>query len=230
MIRERRERRRAQAIPDALRSIIYTCEPNDIPEYLPDMIQIPPRRRTAKSRFVYPEALGAFGVSLDDWKLFTRGFELSAGISWAQVAALFLLTLSFHMFTPILLVPLNTIVPLFDPTIILYYNIKKRNTRKRVEDGTIPAWNALWNQTYFGPKGLAVGFDLPGCIFKDATVVPKPHKMPWSKVWRGPPTPMSKKRMARRPRVTVAVIHNAEPEAGQIPDLDVRVPRFQRGE
>jgi len=139
MMRERRERRRAQAIPDALRSIIYTCDPHHIPDCLPELIQIPPRRRTAKSRFVYPEALEAFGVSRDDWKLFTRGFELSAGISWAQVAALFLITLSFHTFTPILLVPLNTIVPLFDPTIILYYNIKKRNTRKRVEDGTISA-------------------------------------------------------------------------------------------
>jgi len=231
MIRERRERRRKQAIPAALWSIVQTCRPEDIPFKRPRTLQVPPRRRTARSRFVYPEELGDFGVTPETWTLFTKGFEYSASISWFQAVALLMFAVPFHIIIYSLPVPVNFIVSIFDPTILLYYIMKKRNTRKRVEDGTIPTWIAYWNMTYFGPKGLAVGFDLPGYIFKEAEVVRRPHKTPWNKFWRGHlRLPMSKRRMARRPRITVAIGDIPRPQAGQIPSLKIEVPLLQRGQ
>jgi len=103
----------------------------------------------------------------------------------------------------------------------VYFHFKRKNLRRHVYDGTIPAWTAFWNKTYFGPKGLCVGFDLPGPVFKRASVEPKRRR--WSvmrKVMGEYKKPMSKTRAARRARITVAVIGDAVPEAGRRPRIE----------
>jgi len=140
------------------------------------------------------------------------------------------ISLPIHLTPLVIPFPWNILIEILDPAPLIYISLKKRNTRNRVRDGTIPAWTAYWNMTYFGPKGLTVGFDLPGCRFDLAEVLPRPHKTPWFKKWIGPfREPMSEWRMAKYPRITIAeTTEEAQPDKGRIPELQTQVPRFHK--
>ncbi|KAF4547110.1 Hypothetical protein D9617_59g026490 [Elsinoe fawcettii] len=99
-----------------------------------------------------------------------------------------------------------------------YFFFKKRNLRKVVRHGHLPCWTACWNKTYFGPKGLSVGFDLPGPIFHDTFVHPKRKFWLPQRVLAGElKTPMRPSRAARRARITIARVQDPKPHAGRVP-------------
>ncbi|KAG8626452.1 hypothetical protein KVT40_005397 [Elsinoe batatas] len=102
-----------------------------------------------------------------------------------------------------------------------YFVFKARSLRKAVKHGSLPCWTACWNKTYFGPKGLSVGFDLPGPIFPDTFVHPRrkfwlPSRVLHSELKK----PMRPSRAARRARITIARVRAPVPEAGRIPNID----------
>ncbi|TKX25679.1 hypothetical protein C1H76_2329 [Elsinoe australis] len=111
-----------------------------------------------------------------------------------------------------------------------YYYFKQRNLRKAVIHGHIPCWTACWNKTYFGPKGLSVGFDLPGPIFHNTFVHPKRKFLFWQRVLHGPlKAPMRPSRASRRARITIARVTDPVPHAGRMPVIEPLVlPLVQR--
>ncbi|PNS15808.1 hypothetical protein CAC42_4260 [Sphaceloma murrayae] len=86
------------------------------------------------------------------------------------------------------------------------------------------------NQTYFGPKGLCVGFDLPGPIFRTTFVHPKRRFFLFHRVLDGTlKKPIRPSRAARRSRITIARVRDPVPDAGRPPIIAPLVlPAIQR--
>lgn len=106
---------------------------------------------------------------------------------------------------------------------------KEYNLWRRVRDGTLPVWTAYWNQAFFGPKGLVVGFDMAGPGFDDAEVEPEPRQFFLLKRLRGPfKSPVSKRRAAKKPRISIAFIDQPRPQAGCQPEIRTKTSWFQR--
>ncbi|KAF2226472.1 hypothetical protein BDZ85DRAFT_278422 [Elsinoe ampelina] len=214
------ERRGRLATPAAIRQM---------PVYFPDMeltkskipsVQLVPRRRHASSGYQYPVWLQDYGVSREDWNTFVTRFIFTNKIRVSQYILNLLaggLVESFLIAGfPIKAVAfLGVVVPPF------YFVFKARSLRKAVKHGSLPCWTACWNKTYFGPKGLSVGFDLPGPVFPDTFVHPRrkfwlPSRVLHSELKK----PMQPSRAARRARITIARVRGPVPEAGRIPNID----------
>lgn len=229
--RKRRARRERTLRPAALRQVSLV-DPDSVFHTRTTMnhiMQITPIRRHASSSFEYASVLREYGVSEEDWKLFTQQFERSNWLTLKQLAfmtAWALLTEGWVFFTqPAQSLTLGGLL-----NIPLYFHFKRKNLRRNVYNGTIPAWTAYWNKTFFGPKGLVVGFDLPGPVFLHASVNPKPRLLPLMRIIKGryATKEMSARRAAKRARITMIRLHDPVPDNGRRPYLEpVEVAQIQ---
>lgn len=194
------------------------------------VVQLVPHRRHPSSGYPFPEWLQDYGVSKEDWEAFTSRIRHVDCLSLTQ----------YLIFTPTSIIvesmtlapwPLKFISGLGGGIFVTFLYLKHRNLRRAVRNGHLPRWTAYWNETYFGPKGLSVGFDMPGPVFPTAFVHPRQGLLfPWSRDPRGPyKKPMSISRAARKARVTIALVSDPRPEQGRVPKVDaLKVPFIQR--
>ncbi|PSK55830.1 hypothetical protein B9Z65_4708 [Elsinoe australis] len=205
------ERKRRSATPAALRQLSIS-----FPEKLDSIGSIPtlqlvPSRRHASSGFPYPDWLADYGIRVTQYILsFLLGCLAESFASATFPSKIFA---GIGLFIP--------------PS---YYYFKQKNLRKAIIHGHIPCWTACWNKTYFGPKGLSVGFDLPGPIFHNTFVHPKRKLLFWQRVLHGPlKAPMRPSRASRRARITIARVTDPVPHAGRMPVIEPLVlPLVQR--
>ncbi|GAM84144.1 hypothetical protein ANO11243_021370 [Dothideomycetidae sp. 11243] len=219
VMRTKRERSRRTSKPSALRELVIAFPARVRKSTAIPTVQLVPRRRHASSGFPYPEWLEQYGVTREEWKMFISRIQKANGVRPRQLAlmAAFFLVFDLLVFAPwpdkILSLPALTAFP-------LYQYVKRRNLRNQVKNGHIPIWTATWNMTYFGPKGLCVGFDLPGPVFPQAFVHPKQKPFRWMRLYGSLRKPMSSTQAARRARITIARVHDPIADAGRVPNID----------
>lgn len=202
-----------------------------------DITQLVPNRCHASSGFAYPDWLKDYGINEEDWNTFTRQLCTAGSLTRNQivcVATVVVLNEVLAALAGAYIWPIAAkwIAAGFMLECPLYFYFKDRNLRRRFWDGTTPAWTAFWNLTFFGPKGLVVGFDLPGPVFEDAAVAPKTRTTSLGRVYRGTykDKAMSTSRAARRARITIVRVHDPMPDAGRRPRIEpMEVSRIQRG-
>lgn len=225
-----RERACRMRTPAALRQmsmsyVLPVSEGDIIPT-----VQLVPNRRHASSGYPYPLWLIDYGVTREDWLLFISRIRQANRIRPGQYAVVIGVGFLCEVFAligwPFRILAFGSLA-----TIQLYFSCKRRNLEQAVLDGEIPTWTAAWNLTYFGPKGLSVGFDLPGPVFPDTFVHPKPKFFAWSRILHSPlRPPMRYTRAARRARITVARVQNPVADAGRVPHIRTdHMPKVQEG-
>lgn len=229
---KKHERRHRRTQPSAMRQISLVETPSTVDLSTLETIQLTPNRRHATSGFIYLDWLQEYGISEEDWTKFTKQLCIAGWMTRKQIALMLCIALVTECFV-IAALPTKIISMGAAINTPLYFYFKRKNLRRHVFDGTIPAWTAFWNNTYFGPKGLAVGFDLPGPVFTEATVVPKPRYTPYARLFKGKfrTKAMSNSRAARRARITIVRVRDPNPEAGRCPRIEpTKIPRIQRGQ
>lgn len=197
-------------------------------------IQIPPIRHHASSNYnYYPELLEPYGITRKDWALFTIQFvnanlPTSREIVALTAVSIFLQCMFVFMLGPPGL-PVGAIFSGGLTTGPIYYALKGHHLRHHVRNRDIPDWLTTWNTQYFNPKGLMVGFNLPGRRVQHAAVAPK---IRMNSLFLGKyKKPKSPRRVAKKPRIVVVKLHDPAPEAGVIPQLNkIEVPKLHRCE
>ncbi|KAL1301749.1 hypothetical protein AAFC00_005951 [Neodothiora populina] len=186
-------------------------------------IQIPPNRRHASSNYhYYAEILQPFGISEGDWHAFTRQFVNSNLPTRNQIVVLGTMSIVLQAaFVFGLGPPGIPVAAIASGAFVggpLYYAIKGHRLRHNVRNRNIPDWLSAWNTQYFNPKGLMIGFNLPGRPVRKAAVAPRlrKHTAIAGKYKR----PKSARRVTRRPRIVIVKLHDPVPEAGTVPNLE----------
>lgn len=136
------------------------------------MIQITPKRFHASSGFSRPAWAEEFGIKSEDWRAFTTQFSRANSASNRQMLISGIITTLFEA-CMLWTIPILGVSGATATSLLALMYAKRYNLKQRMRDGSIPAWTAYWNATYFGPKGLVVGFDLPGPVFAHVAVAPK---------------------------------------------------------
>ena len=196
-----------------------------MPTEMPELVQITPNSRSSHSGFSYPSWLADYGVTPQDWRTFTRGIDRATWLGKRQAAVVSVLSLGVD-FLALQLGCINYLLMVNLPMILAYIHFRRRNVKIRVYDGTLPAWTAYWNKTFFGPKGLCVGFDLPGPLFENARVQPTQRTM-WKRGTDRPPE--STLCAAQQMRITIAKVRTPRPEAGRHPRVETRMSWYYQG-
>ena len=206
----------------------------DHQDSLPRAVQIAPNHRHASSNYRYhSELLEPYGVSEEDWLIFTSQFvnanRLSRNelIGIAAVSIILQGTFIFVLGPPGF--PLGAIISGGITTGPIFYALKGRRLRRHVHNRDIPNWLAMWNAQYFNPKGLVVGFNLPGRRLEHAVVAPKPRKTMIN--GDGYRKPKSQRSVARRPRIVIIPLHDPVAGAGSVPLVaPIRISQLHRRE
>ncbi|KAF2153301.1 hypothetical protein K461DRAFT_138594 [Myriangium duriaei CBS 260.36] len=224
-----KERSRRMARPAALRQL-GICYPllarrrKKVPT-----VQLVPNRRHASSGYPYPDWFVEYGITREEWSAFISRIRQANRITPGQSALLFAIAIACEVFFFLPLLPFKLFAPCGAVVLPMYLASKRRKLRHAVNSGLIPVWTAAWNKTFFGPKGLCVGFDLPGPMFNDTFVHPKRKPLPWMRVLKGPlRRPMTPERAAHRARITIARVRSPAPKEGRVPLIDpIKIPRMQ---
>lgn len=200
----------------------------------PQAIQLPPNGRHASSDYhYYADLLSPYGITESDWSLFTRQFVNANLATRNQLITLTTVSIALQIVFAFVLGP-----PGF-PTAALvsagvmsgpgFFLLKGHQLRRHVRNRDIAKWLAAWNTQFFAPKGLMVGFNLPGSRVRQTAVAPRAKKsavFASGKMYR---KPLSERRVARRPRVVLVRLEEPKPEAGQVPLLDpIKVSRLYK--
>lgn len=182
MLNTRYERRRREKIPAALRQLPHACHPKRLPLTMPQLTQITPVHFGVRSGYPYPGWLDEYGITQEDWRAFVIAFSRVTCLTPIQTAIVLVVILFIDGCALGALFPTKICGVFGLPTLPLILHFKRKNLKRSVRDGTIPTWTAYWNKTFFGPKGLCIGFDRPGPVFIDAQVEPKHHVTPWMRL------------------------------------------------
>ncbi|GAB7349915.1 hypothetical protein MBLNU459_g0604t1 [Dothideomycetes sp. NU459] len=186
------------------------------------VLQVTPKSKHASSGYHYPTLLVDYGVSEADWEMFTSQFMAANTPSRNQLLAMSCLTLGLEMFFlaggfGIFTLPFATLTAAALADLPTYFWMKRRNLRRHVRNGNIPAWLDAYNDQYFGPKGLRVAFALPGSRLPDTEVAPKRRVR--SLALGEFKAPMRTERAARRARIVVVEAREPRAGMGQVPLL-----------
>lgn len=189
------------------------------------LLQITPNRRHASSGFPLPEILKEHGITPEDWALFTSEFKFASYLNWKQLSCMGTIWLALTLPLSVAALPTKGLALAGIVMVPLYYHFKNKNLRRRVRDGSIPIWTAVWDEVYFKPKGVVVGFDTAGLVFPDLPVQPRPK--PWRSRTKG--RVMTIKQAAKQARISVVRLHDPAPEAGSVPGIEpIHFTRFHR--
>lgn len=206
----------------ATASDTLTLSPTAISSNSSPVLQITPKSRHASSGFHYPAILSEYGVSEADWELFTSQFIAANAPSRNQLVVVSTLTLGFELFFlasgfGIFTLPFAALTAVALGNLPFYFIFKKRNLRRNIRNGKIPAWMAAHNDEFFGPKGLRLAFELPGAELPYTEVAPRRRvkTMALGEFKK----PMKTRRAARRTRIVVVEAGEPRPEAGMLPVL-----------
>lgn len=216
-------RPRSVATIDSLRSGDRVTPVAGIKGKRPQAIQIAPNRRHASSNYhYYPEIFQSYGISKEDWGLFTAQFVNANLPTRNELIALGSLTLTMQALFLFALGPVGFPIIAMGSAIFLegpvLFKTKAHRLKRNVRNGKIPEWLAAWNLQYFNPKGLMVGFNLPGRKIKHAAVAPRARKH--TALIGTYKKPITRKKAARKARLVVVKLHDPVPEAGTVPKLD----------
>lgn len=195
-------------------------------------IQIAPNRMHASSDYhYYPEILQPYGISIEDWHLFTAQFVNANRMTRNELVALTAVSVvlqvafAFGLGPPGF--PVAAIISgalMGGPTM---YGVKGQRLRRNVRNGNIPDWLVAWNTQYFNPKGLMVGFNLPGRQVQHAAVAPRlRRKSSFAGKYK---KPRSQRKATKRSRIVIVNIHEPTPGAGYVPQIEpIEISRLYR--
>lgn len=185
-------------------------------------IQIAPKRRHASSNYYYhSEILEPYGISRKDWDAFTRQFvnanlpTRNETIAVATVAVLLDCIFTFAL-GPVGL-PVGAILAGAFVTGPVFFALKGHRLRHHVRNGDIKKWLNAWNTQYFNPKGLMIGFNLPGRRISGIMVAPKPRRSTF--IFGQYKKPKSQWSVSRRPRLVIVRLNDPVPDAGSLPQI-----------
>lgn len=206
-------------------------------------IQLSPNRLHASSNYHYhPRLLQPYGISEVDWYSFTYQFVAANSVSRNKIVAfqatniavrLGFLAAQVVLFVSHPLFPLAAIPASIAITISFwtgYFALKHQELKRHVRNGDIPRWLEVWNKQYFNPKGLMIGFNLPGHEVQYAPFVPRPRRF---STFRGTyKQPQSQRSANKRARLVIVRLDDQPaPDAGQAPHLTpIKVSRLTKRE
>lgn len=231
----RRSKRQSKPTPSSLRfqshhfkSKCSYKRPDDSSR--PTLIQVTPKIRHASSGFYYPEILQPYGISPEDWQLFTQQF-IAANIPSSRSLSIFawVVPLNFWLlaFASFGVVTGAMFLAIEMMEAVTYLALKRRRLRKFEKNGTLAVWIDEWNTHFFQPKGLSVDFHMPKKQRSDAPVAPKLRF--WSRPLGRYHKPSSTRKATRRARISITRIGEPVAEVGWRPETQpIRISRAYR--
>jgi Domain of unknown function (DUF4646) len=124
-------------------------------------LQVPSCRGKVSSGFPYPDMLGAYGVSSQEWSTFTSEITQAARLTNKDWTITVGASVATFCASGIFIGWLGLI-----PAFVVGHHVRRstehRNLRAARDTGDLEAKLLRWNETIFAPRGFLVRLDLPG--------------------------------------------------------------------